>query len=148
MFTCDVTKRLVMPDSKPRDGTLYLSLTHMIDSFSCIPFISESGLLIMPSLRLPYCDDNTVTFSDVITFSDVNLNDGILLRARHNEKEMKVKPATSFKLLTIFIHKKKIIRQDSKQKNASKQYLSRLCHRVPQKQSIRIYKTNPLNNTF
>ena len=29
-----------------------------------------------------------------------------LLRARHNEKEMKVKPITSFKLLTIFIHKK------------------------------------------
>ena len=41
----------------------------------------------------------------------------ILLRARRNEKEMKVKPATSFKLLTIFIHKK--IRQDSKQKNVS-----------------------------
>ena len=31
----------------------------------------------------------------------------LLLRARRNEKEMKVKPATSFKLLTIFIHKKK-----------------------------------------
>ena len=30
-----------------------------------------------------------------------------VLRARRNEKEMKVKPATSFKLLTIFIHKKK-----------------------------------------
>ena len=30
-----------------------------------------------------------------------------LLRARRNEKEMKVKPATSFKLLTIFIYKKK-----------------------------------------
>ena len=29
-----------------------------------------------------------------------------LLRARRNGKEMKVKPATSFKLLTIFIHKK------------------------------------------
>ena len=35
-----------------------------------------------------------------------------VLQARRNEKEMKVKPATSFKLLTIFIHKK--IRQDSK----------------------------------
>ena len=53
-----------------------------------------------------------------------------LLRARCNEKEMKVKPATSFKLLTIFIHKK--IRQDSKQNNVSKQYLSSLCHKVPQ----------------
>ena len=42
-----------------------------------------------------------------------------MLRARRNEKEMKVKPATSFKLLTIFIHKK--IRQDSKQKNVSKE---------------------------
>ena len=31
---------------------------------------------------------------------------GLLLRAKRNEKEMKVKPATSFKLLTIFIHKK------------------------------------------
>ena len=30
----------------------------------------------------------------------------ILLRARPNKKEMKVKPATSFNLLTIFIHKK------------------------------------------
>ena len=55
----------------------------------------------------------------------------ILLRARRNEKEMKVKPATSFKLLTIFIHKK--IRQDSKEKNVSKQYHSSLCHKVPQK---------------
>ena len=41
-----------------------------------------------------------------------------VLQARRNEKEMKVKPATSFELLTIFI-------QDSKQKNVSKQYLSR-----------------------
>ena len=54
-----------------------------------------------------------------------------VLRARRNEKEMKVKPATSFKLLTIFIHKK--VRQDSKQKNVSKQYLSSLCHKVPLK---------------
>ena len=56
---------------------------------------------------------------------------GIMLRARRNKKEMKVKPATSFKLLTIFIHKK--IRQDSKQNNVSKQYLSSLCHKVPLK---------------
>ena len=55
----------------------------------------------------------------------------ILLRARCNEKEMKVKPAISFKLLTIIIHKK--IRQDSKQKNVSKQYISSLCHKVPEK---------------
>ena len=55
-----------------------------------------------------------------------------LLRARRNEKEMKVKPATSFKLLTIFIPQKKI-RQDSKQNNVSKQYLSSLCHKVPLK---------------
>ena len=48
----------------------------------------------------------------------------VLLQVRHNEKEMKVKPATSFKLITIFIHQNKI-RQDSKQKNVSKQYLSR-----------------------
>ena len=27
--------------------------------------------------RLPYCDDNTVTFSDIITFGDVELNDGV-----------------------------------------------------------------------
>ena len=47
-----------------------------------------------------------------------------LLLAERNEKEMKVKPATSFKLLTIFIHKK--IRKDSKQKNVNKQYLSSL----------------------
>ena len=55
----------------------------------------------------------------------------VLLRARRNEKEMKVKPATSFKLLTIFIPQK--IRQDSKQKNVSRQYLSSLCHKVPLK---------------
>ena len=55
----------------------------------------------------------------------------MVLRARRNEKEMKVKPATSFKLLTIFIHKK--VRQDSKQKNVNKQYLSSLCHKVPLK---------------
>ena len=36
----------------PRDGFFYLSRTPMIDSFSCISFISESGLLIMQSLRL------------------------------------------------------------------------------------------------
>ena len=50
----------------------------------------------------------------------------LLLRASRNEKEMKVKPATSFKLLTIFIPQK--IKQDSKQKNVSKQYLSSLYH--------------------
>ena len=33
--------------------------------------------------------------------------DNIMLRARRNKKEMKVKPVTSFKLLTIFIYKKK-----------------------------------------
>ena len=55
-----------------------------------------------------------------------------MLRARRNEKEMKVKPATSSKLLTIFIHKKKI-GQDSKQNNVSRQYLSSLCHKVPLK---------------
>ena len=54
----------------------------------------------------------------------------MVLRAKRNEKEMKVKPATSFKLLTIFIPQK--IRQDSKQNNVSKQYLSSLCHKVPQ----------------
>ena len=48
---------------------------------------------------------------------DLHLEDGfmrnyidiffmILLRARRNEKEMKVTPAISFKLLTNFIHKK------------------------------------------
>ena len=47
------------------------------------------------------------------------INSQFLLQARRNEKEMKVKPATSFKLLTIFIHKK--MRQDSKQNNVSKQ---------------------------
>ena len=87
-----------------------------------------------------------------------------LLRARRNEKEIKVKPETSFKLLTIFIHKKtkqkkkkktkkkkqkqkkkttkknkkknkkkNTTTHDSKQKNVSKQYLSSLCHKVPQK---------------
>ena len=56
-----------------------------------------------------------------------------VLRARHNEKEMKVKPAISFKLLTIHRIYSQKIRQDSKQKNVSKQYLSSLCHKVPQK---------------
>ena len=39
----------------------------------------------------------------------------LVLRARRNEKEMKVKPATSFKLLTIFIHKKNKIRFKTKE---------------------------------
>ena len=36
-----------------------------------------------------------------------------------------------FKLLTIFIHKK--MKQDSKQNNVSKQCLSSLCQKIPQK---------------
>ena len=39
----------------------------------------------------------------------------ILLRARRNEKEMKVKPATSFKLLTIFIPQKNKTRFKTKE---------------------------------
>ena len=54
-----------------------------------------------------------------------------MLRAGRNEKEMKVKPATNLKILKIFTQEKK--RQDSKQKNVSKQYISSLCHKVPQK---------------
>ena len=50
----------------PSDGFFYLSLSSMIDSFACIPLISESGFLIMQSFRLQmsaiFCDDNTVTF--------------------------------------------------------------------------------------
>ena len=43
----------------------------------------------------------------LIVFGDRNIAVvETLLQARRNEKEMKVKPATSFKLLTIFIHKK------------------------------------------
>ena len=38
------------------------------------------------------------------------------LRARRNEEEMKVKPATSFKLLTIFIH------QNNKTRFKTKEY--------------------------
>ena len=34
----------------PKDVFFYLSLTPMIDSFSCIPSVSESGFLIMQSL--------------------------------------------------------------------------------------------------
>ena len=74
---------------------------------------------------------NTRVDARVNTRVDARVNTRVVLRARRNEKEMKVKPATSFKLLTIFIHKK--VRQDSKQKNVSKQYLSSLCHKVPLK---------------
>ena len=38
-----------------------------------------------------------------------------MLRAKLNEKEMKVKPATSFKILTIFIHKKNETRFKTKE---------------------------------
>ena len=38
------------------DGFFHLSLTLTIDSFSCIPFISESGHLIMQSLRMQMSD--------------------------------------------------------------------------------------------
>ena len=60
----------------------------------------------------------------------------VLLRARRDENEMKMKPATNFKIInTIYSQKKKRKkkRQDSKQKNVSKQYLSSLCHKVLQK---------------
>ena len=40
----------------PRDGFLYLSFTPMMDSFSCITFISESGFFIMQSLWLQMSD--------------------------------------------------------------------------------------------
>ena len=40
----------MMSDCDPEGQIFYLSLTPMIDSFSCIPFISESGFLIMQSL--------------------------------------------------------------------------------------------------
>ena len=59
-----------------RDGLFYLSLTPVIDSFSCIHFISGSGLFdcrFFDCRRPPYCDVNMVMLSDVITFSDVNL---------------------------------------------------------------------------
>ena len=49
----------------------------MIDSFSCIPFISEHGFILLQSLQLPYSDDITVTFNDVIIFSDISLCDGV-----------------------------------------------------------------------
>ena len=68
----------MISDCDPEDGFFYLS--HILDRFFFLhTFISESGFLIMQSLcrRPPYYDDNTVTFSDVITFSDFNLNDGV-----------------------------------------------------------------------
>ena len=44
----------------PMDRFFYLPLLPIKDSFSCIPFISERGFLIMQSLRLlTYCDDIT-----------------------------------------------------------------------------------------
>ena len=66
----------------PRDRFFHLSFTPIIDSiFFYIPFTSESGFLIMQSLGLqrrpPYSDDNTMAFSDIITFSDVKLNHSV-----------------------------------------------------------------------
>ena len=62
-----------------RDGFFYLS-TPVIYSFSCTPLISEcSSFLIIQSLRLlTSCDDISVAFNDVITFSDVKLKDGVM----------------------------------------------------------------------
>ena len=64
----------------PRDGFcfLFLSPINMIESFTCIPFISECGFLIMQSFRLQKSAilyKYYVTFSDVIRLIDVNLND-------------------------------------------------------------------------
>ena len=42
----------VMSGCEHEDRFFCLSLTPMIDSSSCIPFISESGFLIMQSFRL------------------------------------------------------------------------------------------------
>ena len=51
-------------------------------------------------IQLPMCP-STIMLMYLCQFLTLKL-----LRARRNENEMKVKPATSFKLLTIFIHKK------------------------------------------
>ena len=59
-----------------RDGFFYLPLTPMIDSFSCTPFIPERRFL-SHSKCWRFCNGLTVTFNDAITFSDINLNDGV-----------------------------------------------------------------------
>ena len=63
-------------------------------------------------------------------------------------KEWKWNQQLALKLFTIFSYNKKRIRQCAKQKNISKQYLSSLCSKVPQKYSTKVSKINPLINSF
>ena len=77
-----------------------ITLTKSIIIISMIP---GTRLLFMPSL---------VASLILLSICGIDVNPSLaehdmpLLRSRRNEKEMKVKPATSFKLLTIFIYKK------------------------------------------
>ena len=71
---------LVMPDCDPV-GRLCLSTSHTHDVFFFLHiFRFWMWILIMQSLPLltsAIFEDITVTFSDVITFTEVNLNDGV-----------------------------------------------------------------------
>ena len=71
----------MMPDCDP-EVRIFLSVPHTHDEFFLlhILYFYFFFFLIMQSLRLQTfanCDDNTVTLSDVIIFSDVNLNNGV-----------------------------------------------------------------------
>ena len=66
-----------------RDGFYCLPLTPIIESFYCIPFISvdfffkNKAVDSIADVRHIVMIIITLTFSDVITFSDVKLNGGV-----------------------------------------------------------------------
>ena len=61
------------------EGRIFLSVPHTHDglfffciSFICIKWVFDNSVTTTADVR-HNCDDNTVTFSYVITFSDVNI---------------------------------------------------------------------------
>ena len=69
-----------MPDCD-REGRRFLStFTPVIDSFSCTPFISErrfSNNAVTWIADVRHIVMTLLWRNDVITFSDINLNDGV-----------------------------------------------------------------------
>ena len=72
----------VMSDCDP-EGRVFLSVPYTHDRFFFLQTfhfwkrVFDNAVTLIADV-LPYCDDNTVKFSDIMcTFDDVNLNDGV-----------------------------------------------------------------------
>ena len=76
---CLASRGLPMSDYDPK-GQIFLSIPHTLDRFFSLHTFHFQKWAFDSKLYcrcLLHYDDNTVTFSDVITFSDINLNDGV-----------------------------------------------------------------------